>query len=207
MSGWFDSAYRSGRPPWDIGRRQPAVARLERAGEIAHRVLDVGCGTGDNAVYLARRGHDVLGIDSAPFAIERAQAKSIAGRWLTGPRFAVHDALDLVTLGETFGTVIDCGLFHALSDEERRPYVEGLGAVLEEGGRFFMLCFSEHEPDGWGPRRIRTDEIADTFRRDDGFEVEAIQDTRFETRDRHRGARAYLVKVKRIVVPTLRRTA
>lgn len=198
MSSSFEAAYRSETPPWDIGRRQPAVARLERAGEIARTVLDVGCGTGDNAVYLARRGHDVLGIDSAPLAIERARAKADAGRWRTKPEFAVHDALDLASLGRSFDAVIDCGLFHALSDEERRPYVGGLRAVLEVEGRYFLLCFSEHEPDGWGPRRIRICEIADTFREQDGFEVEAIEETWFETRARRRGARAYLARIRRI---------
>ncbi|HJW76837.1 MAG TPA: class I SAM-dependent methyltransferase [Thermoleophilia bacterium] len=196
--GSFEAAYRSGAPPWDIGRRQPAVARLERAGEIAHKVLDVGCGTGDNAIYLARRGHEVLGIDSAPLAIEQAQAKSRAGRWRSKPRFAVHDALELAQVGDSFGAVIDCGLFHALSDEERRPYVGGLRSVLEEGGHYFMLCFSEHEPDGWGPRRIDAADITGTFREEDGFEVEAIEETRFETRDGRRGARAYLARIRRV---------
>ena len=197
MSGWFDAAYR-GTPPWDIGRRQLVVARLERAGEIGHSVLDVGCGTGDNAIYLARHGHEVLGLDSAPLAVERAQAKSRASRWRGKPRFAVHDALDLAAIGRSFDTVIDCGFFHTLSDEERRPLVAGLRAVLEIGGHYFMLCFSEHEPGDSGPRRIHAWEITDTFREEDGFEVEAIDETFFETRSGHRGARAYLASVKRV---------
>ncbi len=197
MSGWFDDAYR-GTPPWDIGRRQLVVARLERAGEIGDSVLDIGCGTGDNAIYLARHGHDVLGIDSAPLAIERAQEKSRASRWRTKPQFAVHDALHLAAIGRSFGTVIDCGLFHSLSDEERRPLVAGLQAVLEVDGHYFMLCFSEHEPGDWGPRRIHGSEITDTFREEDGFEVEAIDETSFETRNGRRGARAYLASIKRV---------
>jgi cyclopropane fatty-acyl-phospholipid synthase-like methyltransferase len=197
MSGWFNEAYR-GTPPWDIGRRQPAVARLERFGEIAHRVLDVGCGTGDNALYLARHGHDVLGIDSAPLAIERAQVKASASRWRAKPQFAVYDALDLAAVGRSFDTVIDCGLFHTLSDDERRSFVDGLRAVLDVGGRYFMLCFSEYEPGEWGPRRIHAWEIADIFRPEDGFDVEAIEETFFETRSGQRGARAYLATIKRV---------
>jgi SAM-dependent methyltransferase len=197
MSSWFDSAYR-GTPPWDIGRRQLVVARLERAGGIGHSVLDVGCGTGDNAIYLAHHGHDVLGVDSAPLAIKRAQAKSRASRWRNKPRFAEHDALDLASIERSFQTVIDCGLFHSLADDERRPFVEGLRAVLEVGGHYYLLCFSEHEPGDWGPRRIHAWEITDTFREEDGFEVEAIDETFFETRNGHRGARAYLASVKRV---------
>jgi SAM-dependent methyltransferase len=197
VSSRFDAAYR-GTPPWDIGHRQLVVARLERAGEIGHNVLDVGCGTGDNAIYLARHGHDVVGIDSAPLAIERAQAKSRATRWRSKPQFAVRDALELAAFGRTFDTVIDCGFFHTLSDEERGPLVSGLQAVLEVGGHYFLLCFSEHEPGDWGPRRIHAWEITDTFREEDGFEVEAIDETFFETRDGHRHARAYLAAIKRV---------
>jgi ubiquinone/menaquinone biosynthesis C-methylase UbiE len=200
MSGRFDDAYR-GTPPWDIGRRQPAVARLERAGRIGHSVLDVGCGTGDNAIYLARHGHDVLGIDSAPLAIEQAQRKSRASRWRSKPRFVVHDALELPQIGRSFAAVIDCGLFHTLSDDERPWFVEGLRSVLEVGGCFFLLCFSEHEPGDWGPRRIRAREIHDTFREKGGFEVEAIDETYFETRGGRRGAHAYLASIRR-VAPT-----
>ena len=63
-------------PPWDIGRPQQEFVRLEEAGEIQGSVLDIGCGTGENALYLAGLGHDVWGIDSAPLAIEKAKAKA-----------------------------------------------------------------------------------------------------------------------------------
>jgi 2-polyprenyl-3-methyl-5-hydroxy-6-metoxy-1,4-benzoquinol methylase len=65
-----------GAPPWDIGRPQASLVRLAEAGEIAGSVLDVGCGTGENALYLATRGHEVLGVDAAPVAIERATTKA-----------------------------------------------------------------------------------------------------------------------------------
>jgi SAM-dependent methyltransferase len=197
MSGWFNEAYRA-TPPWDIGHRQGAIALLERERRIGRRVLDVGCGTGDNALYLARHGHDVLGIDSAPLAIERAQAKSRAERRGGGPRFAVHDALELGSLAESFDTVIDCGFFHTLSDRERAPFAAGLRQVLAEGGVYFMLCFSEHETGWGGPRRIRAAEIFETFREDRGFRVEAIDETRFETRLPGWGPRAYLARVRRV---------
>ena len=174
------------------------MGRLERAGEIGHRVLDVGCGTGDNAIYLAHHGHDVLGIDSSPVAIERARAKSGATRWRSKPRFALRDALALDGVGRGFDTVIDCGLFHTLSDSERRTFAEGLRRVLRVGGHYFMLCFSEHQPGDLGPRRIHAWEITETFREEDGFEVEAIDETWFETRQGARGARAYLATVRRV---------
>ncbi len=113
----FEWAYRSGEPPWDIGAAQPAIVRVAERGLIRGSVIDVGCGTGDNAVYLAARGLDVVGVDAAPTAIARAQEKSR----LDGGRaeFVVADALALDRLERTFDTSIDSGLFHTLTDPDR----------------------------------------------------------------------------------------
>jgi 2-polyprenyl-3-methyl-5-hydroxy-6-metoxy-1,4-benzoquinol methylase len=71
----FDSFY-EGTPPWDIGHPQKEFVRLEEAGEIVGSVLDVGCGTGENALFLASQGHAVGGIDFSPIAIKNAQSKA-----------------------------------------------------------------------------------------------------------------------------------
>ena len=134
-----------GEPPWDIGHPQKEIIQLERAGEIVGSVLDVGCGTGENALFLAEEGHEVLGIDFVPAAIQKAQEKA-AQRHLAAT-FLVLNALELHTLGGTFDTVIDTGLFHVLSDEERPLFVGNLAAVMNRGGTYFMLGFSELEPE------------------------------------------------------------
>ena len=77
----FELAYQ-GKPPWDIGRPQKEYVQLEQAGEIVGSVLDVGCSTGENALYLAEHGHEVWGVDFTPTAIQKAQEKS-AQRHLT----------------------------------------------------------------------------------------------------------------------------
>jgi cyclopropane fatty-acyl-phospholipid synthase-like methyltransferase len=140
---FFESIYH-GEPPWDIGRPQKEYVQLEQAGEIVGSVLDVGCGTGENILYLAAQGHDVWGIDFAPTAIQKAQEKA-ARRHLTAT-FLVLNVLELHTLGRTFDTVIDSGLFHSLSDEDRPRFVDNLAAVMDRGGTYFMLCFSELTP-------------------------------------------------------------
>jgi SAM-dependent methyltransferase len=71
----FDGAYKD-TPPWDIGRPQAEIVRLAQQGAIKGRVLDVGCGTGENALYLAEQGLEVWGVDGAPQAIEQARAKA-----------------------------------------------------------------------------------------------------------------------------------
>ena len=76
----FESAYQE-TAPWDIPGRQPAFVGLEEAGEIRGSVLDAGCGTGENALYLASRGHEVWGLDFIPVAIEGAKRRRRSGGW------------------------------------------------------------------------------------------------------------------------------
>jgi cyclopropane fatty-acyl-phospholipid synthase-like methyltransferase len=137
----------------------------------------VGCGTGENALYLAARGREVLGVDAAPVAIERATAKA-QDRGVEA-EFVVWDALRVAELGRTFDTGIAVGLFHSFPDEERPVFAHNLHAVLEPGGRYFTLCCSERNEWGYGPRRVTQAEIRETFA--EGWTVDSIEDASFET--------------------------
>ena len=184
---WFDSAYR-GTPPWDIGRPQPAIVRLEEGGQITGSVLDVGCGTGEHVLYLAGRGHDVMGVDSAPTAIKKARAK--AKQRGIAAEFVVGDALDLA-LPRQFDTVIDSGLFHVFSDDERPRYRDSLERVLRPGGTYFMMCFSERQPGDWGPRRVTQPEIRSVFKV--GWRTNYVEPSAFEIIGGH--AEAWLASI------------
>lgn len=92
--------------------------------------------------------------------------------------FLVKDATTLKDCLERFDNVIDCGLFHVFSDEDRTKYVNGLATVLKSGGRLFLLCFSKDEPGTQGPRRVSHDELHAAFA--NGWAIESIQPTRFE---------------------------
>ena len=177
----FESAY-AGEAPWDIGRPQDAL--VEVADRVAGPLLDAGCGTGDASLFFAGRGLEVTGIDFLEEAIRRARAKA-AERGLAVD-FRVADALALGVLAERFGSVIDCGLFHVFSDDDRRRYVKGLAHVLEPGGRLFLMCFSDEEPGDQGPRRISRQELLDAFA--DGWHVESLQPARFALNPRFTGA-------------------
>lgn len=171
----FESAY-SGQAPWDIGRPQRAFTDV--AEQVAGSILDVGCGTGENALFFAQGGHKVTGVDFLTEPIARAKHKA-AERGLTA-NFLVMDALALKELPEIFDSAIDCGLFHVLSDDDRRRYVEGLATVVKPGGRLFLLCFSDAEPGTQGPRRITRMEIEDAFAQ--GWVIDRIEPSRFEVR-------------------------
>ena len=201
----FESAYK-GKPPWDIDRPQREYIQLEEAGEIVGSVLDVGCGTGENALFLAVHGHEVWGIDFTLAAIQKAHEKA-ARRHLT-TTFLELNVFELHTLGRTFDTVIDSGLFHTFSDKERPLFVDNLAAVIRRGGTYFMLCLSEFTPKldysnlndfipdigklkqedygrpmgRWadGPRRVTQAEIKELFR--DGWRINYIRQATMEGR-------------------------
>jgi len=199
MVQFFDNAYRDGgTPTWDVGRPQGALVRLARSGLVAGSVLDAGCGTGENALLLAAQGHPVLGVDFAAAAIERAAAKA-AHRGLP-VEFLVADALDLAALGRTFDTVLDVGLFHTFSEAERPRYAASLGAALRPGGRVFLLCWSDRNPFGRGPRRISPREIRETF--GDGWRVEAVDPEWLETRLPDGRIHAWLARIARVETGT-----
>lgn len=189
----WDDAYR-GQPPWDIGRPQAVIVELEAAGEIVGSALDVGCGTGENALFLAERGHDVWGIDIAGVAIERAMVKAHARRLPVV--FLVADALDPGAVARTFDTLIDCGCFHTLSDDDRSSYASSMRALTNPGSRLHLMCFSEEEPPGWGPRRVTQAELRSTFA--DGWRFDRITAARFETWLGPDGAKAWLASLTRI---------
>jgi cyclopropane fatty-acyl-phospholipid synthase-like methyltransferase len=173
---WFDSAYQ-GTPPWDIGHPQPEIVRLDQSGQIMGSVLDVGCGTGEHVLYLAGQGHKVMGVDSAPTAIKKARAK--AKQRGLDVTFVLGDALNLSIPDHRFDTVIDMGLFHVFSDEERPRFRESLERVLRPGGTYFMVCFSEKEPGDWGPRRVTQAEIRSVFT--GGWRTNYIEPSTIET--------------------------
>lgn len=174
-SSW-DWAYTTGSAPWDIGRPQLVFVNLADAGEITSPVLDSGCGSGEHALMLAERGMEVLGIDLAPTAIQRAQTKA-AERGLA-VEFVVGDVMELQRLGRTFATIIDSGVFHTFDDADRPRYVTSLAAALRPAGVLHLCCFSEHTPGSWGPRRVTQAELRAAFA--DGWQVERIAAARFE---------------------------
>jgi SAM-dependent methyltransferase len=186
----FEEMYK-GVPPWEIDGPQSEIVRIVELGEIKPPVLDVGCGTGENALYLAKTGFEVTGIDIVPAAIEKALNKAKERSLVAS--LLVWDALNLQALQRRFNTVIDSGFFHALPDKKRPVFVESLIFVLNPGGTYFMMCFSEHEPGSWGPRRVTQAEIRETFK--EGWQFNYIRVAHFDTNVGSRKCKAWLSSI------------
>ena len=179
MASVYDDVYRS-VPNWDVGHPQPAFVWLEEEGLLGERIIDVGCGTGELALYLTNRGHRVLGIDFSTEAIARAKAKA---RWRRiDAHFLVMDALDLDRLQVTVDSVVDSAMFHVLGNAERDRFVDVLATVLPRGGRYFTLC--DERPDGTpiGAYGISREELSERFNEHRGWHVDFVYRSGYERR-------------------------
>ena len=138
-------------PPWDTKAPNENVIGWQTGGWVHGDVLDIGCGLGDNAVYLAKNGHTVTGLDISPTALITAERRAKdAGVDVT---FAVADSTKLDGYTDAFDTVIDSGLFHSLDDQGRRSYVAAVHRATRPGATLLLSCFSDANPVGkeWRP--------------------------------------------------------
>ena len=189
----WNSAYQ-GSPPWDVGRPQPDFVRLAEAGELVGRVLDVGCGTGEQVMLAATHGAEAMGVDIAELAIQRAREK--AEERGIHATFQVADAMHLDRLGRQFDVITDSGLFHVFSDDERPAFVTSLRSVLRPGGMYYMMCFSDRQPGDWGPRRVSKAEIRASFA--DGWSIRSIEPAQFVIANESERAQAWLATIERV---------
>lgn len=188
-------------PAWDIGRAQGELMYLVRTGEIQGKILDVGCGTGENALYLAEIGLPVLGIDIVPAAVKEARKR--ANRRGIKASFKVLNALELSSLNQCFDTIIDFGVFDGLADEERADYIGGLASVISPGEVLYLLGLSENEPALGGHGRVSQEEIQQTFR--DGWRINYIREAIYETNLHSDGTHAWLASITRLPTPVVMR--
>ncbi len=170
MRNAFDSFYKNPEyAAWEIGAPQPEFVKLGEAGEITGDVLDVGCGSGEQAIYAATLGCHAVGVDFSEVAVVLAQ-KRAEERGSTA-EFVVGDVRELKTLGRSFDTVLDAGTFHTLDNSSRELYAESLWNVLRPEGSLFLLCLCEFEGDSPGARLVTQHEIREVFSQANGYRV------------------------------------
>jgi SAM-dependent methyltransferase len=156
----WNESYASGQLPWDTGFPEPLLVEFVDSQRIARGLaLDIGAGTGTNAIWLAERGFDVLGVDVAPLAVEKATAK-LDGRPLRC-RFAAADFLDGATVGGPFQFVFDRGCFHVFDEPgERARFAERVAAALVPEGLWLSVIGStEGPPREFGPPRRSAQQV------------------------------------------------
>src|SRR5579859_6777501 len=155
----WNESYASGQLPWDTGQPEPLLVEFVNSNAVTPgTTLEIGTGTGTNAIWMAERGFDVLGVDIAPLAIEKARAK-MDGRGLRC-RFVVSDSLAPPPPRGPFQFVFDRGCFHVFDEaHERQQFAAQVAAVLAPGGLWLSLIGSTEGParEVGSPRRSATE--------------------------------------------------
>jgi SAM-dependent methyltransferase len=148
----FKQMYRAGDTPWDIGRPDSNLVQTVTTVPIKPcKALDIGCGTGDNAIWLSQQGFRVAGVDTSEIAIEKAKEK--ASKANIECVFGVSDILKSRIEGAPFGFAFDRGFFHTLgSHKDRESFVEKVSAHLEKEGLWLsLLGNADEQRKGPGP--------------------------------------------------------
>jgi SAM-dependent methyltransferase len=146
MKLFYDLWYRFGTPPW-VGPARSELVRLVESGDLLPgRAIDLGCGEGDNAIFLAQHGFQVTAVDFSPAAIAKAKAKAHeAGADVD---FVIDDLTRLTGVSGHFDVLVDYGTFDDLSNRDRAAYVDQVRSLAKPGAKFLLWCF-EWEPKGW----------------------------------------------------------
>ena len=154
--------YRLGITPWERESVPHPVTELAERLSPPGRALDIGCGTGRDAVYLSQRGWTVTGVDAVPralgAAVRRAQAAGAQVNWVLGD----VTRLQTLSIGDGYRLIIDRGCVHGLSDEERARCAQGVTAVAAGGAILLMLAFCPRRV-GLGPRGVTREQIEGHF--------------------------------------------
>lgn len=164
----FEAAYRGEsaqlgegvRPPWSIGAPQPELAALIEQGKFHGDVLDVGCGEAAISLALAERGHNTVGLDLSPTAIDLARREA-GKRGLTNATFEVADISSFTGYDGRFGTIVDSTLFHSIPVEAREGYQQSISRAAAPGASYFALVFDKAAVPEGPINAVTADELRD----------------------------------------------
>jgi SAM-dependent methyltransferase len=192
----WDARYRgNSRPGWDMGSPSSHLKAAVEGGAIKPgRAVVLGCGTGTNAIYLARQGFDVTALDIAPTALDLAQEKEekagVKVRWLLADVLAPPADL------ETFDFIFDRGCYHGVRRTSARGYVATLKRLSRPGTQVLILAGNANEERQYGPPRVSEEELRGDF--SSVFDFVRLEAVHFDSADPQRqGALAWLVLLRR----------
>lgn len=190
----WDALYRQGTPPWDAGRPHAELVRVVDEGLIpTGSVLELGCGTGADAIYLARQRFEVTAVDSSPIAIERARAR--AEREAVLLRFVLDDVFGFAKSSETFDFVYDAGFYHFIRQTEIDRLIDALWRLTRPGSYYLCLAGADGETAEGGPPQVTRQAIYSELGR--LFDPVHLRPCRLESPRRSEGYRCWSCLMRR----------
>lgn len=177
MTTHWDNRYATANTPWDSGLTSKELRRvLDELQLSSGRALELGCGSGTNAVYLAQRGFDVTAVDFAPLAIERAQ-KLAAAHGVT-VTWQCHDVCNFTAPNAPYDFLFDRGCYHCARRVDLAGYLQTLEHATAVGSRYLVLTGNANEKREPGPPTLHEHEIRGEL--GGLFDVEWIRPFHFE---------------------------
>lgn len=131
-------------PPWDTGITPPELVSFIESSPPG-KALDLGCGTGTNAIYMAQKGWEVSGVDFVGRAIQTARLKARQAR--VQVKFYLDDVTHLKGIAGPFNLILDIGCFHNLQESDKKTYIQNLERLLATGGTFLIYAFIQTDLD------------------------------------------------------------
>ena len=176
----WDAIYRKGTPPWDSGKPHAELLRVLDEYRLQPRtVLEMGCGTGADAIVLARRRYEVTAIDCSPIAIERARLR--AEQYDALLRFVLDDVYDFAATAGQFDFLYDAGLYHSIRQTQLSNYLDVLWHVTRPGSYYLCLAGAPSESTEEGPPQVTEEEVRAELGR--LFEFVHLRPVRLESSD------------------------
>ena len=176
----WNRRYHERDTPWDMGIPSRELTRVLKSGVIGGKsALELGCGTGTNAVFLAEQGFEVTAVDGAALGIERA--KELATQHGARVNWIEADVCNLPDLGTTFDFLFDRGCFHCVRLVNAEGYLHSLRNCTHPGSQMLVLTGNANETREGGPPRLHEHELRADF--EPLFEINDLHPFRFDDPD------------------------